>query len=35
MNEGGNILLVDRTQGIIDEAINELNDERVKGCLLI
>ena len=31
LDEGGNILLVDRTQGIIDEAINELNDERVKG----
>ncbi len=34
LDEGGNILLVDRTQEIVDEALNELNDARVKGISL-
>ena len=34
LDEGGNVLLVDRTQEIIDEALHELNDGRVKGISL-
>ena len=34
LDEGGNILLVDRTQEIVDEALHELNDGRVKGISL-